>query len=186
MKCANCGSDMRYDVSVMGLVCDYCGAVKNLPKPEDEQLIGDMDFGTAIRGAATDWGVSRRPVECKSCGAQMFYSPDQMSGICPYCGSFVVVSGEEADLGMAPNAIIPFSMTREEIAAALSGRRMEQNIMKIMPFGILAYVGMSSPGYFDPLYGNITGTAIMTGLMILYLSAFYLGDRILGKLEEGA
>ena len=117
MKCANCGSDMRYDVSVMGLVCDYCGAVKNLPKPEDEQLIGDMDFGTAIRGAAADWGVSRRPVECKSCGAQMFYSPDQMSGICPYCGSSVVVSGEEADLGMAPNAIIPFSMTREEIAA---------------------------------------------------------------------
>ena len=110
MKCANCGSDMRYDVSVMGLVCDYCGAVKNLPKPEDEQLIVDMDFGTAIRGAATDWGVSRRPVECKSCGAQMFYSPDQMSGICPYCGSSVVVSGEEADLGMAPNAIIPFSM----------------------------------------------------------------------------
>ncbi len=76
--------------------------------------------------------------------------------------------------------------TREEIAAALSGRRMEQNIMKIMPFGILAYVGMSSPGYFDPLYGNITGTVIMTGLMILYLAPFYLGDRILGKLEEGA
>ena len=55
MKCANCGSDMRYDVSVVGLVCDYCGTVKNLPKPEDEQVIEDMDFGTAIRGAATDW-----------------------------------------------------------------------------------------------------------------------------------
>ena len=75
--------------------------------------------------------------------------------------------------------------TREEIAASLSGRRMEQNIMKIMPFGILAYVGMSSPGYFDPLYGNVTGIMIMTGLLLLYLAAFYLGDRILGKLEEG-
>lgn len=117
MKCANCGSDMRYDVSVVGLVCDYCGTVKNLPKPEDEQVIEDMDFGTAIRGAATDWGISRRPVECKSCGASMFYPPEQMSGICPYCGSSVVVSGEEADLGMAPNAIIPFTMSREEITA---------------------------------------------------------------------
>ena len=75
--------------------------------------------------------------------------------------------------------------TREEIAASLSGRRMEQNIMKIMPFGILAYVGMSSPGYFDPLYGNATGIMIMTVLLIVYLVAFYLGDRILGKLEEG-
>jgi len=57
--------------------------------------------------------------------------------------------------------------------------------MKIMPFGILAYVGMSSPGYFDPLYGNATGIMIMTVLLIVYLAAFYLGDRILGKLEEG-
>ncbi len=73
---------------------------------------------------------------------------------------------------------------RDEMSAALSGRRMEQNIMKIMPFGILIYVGISSPGYFDPLYGNLTGIAVMTVLLTIYLAAYHIGDRILDKLEE--
>ena len=74
--------------------------------------------------------------------------------------------------------------TRDEIAAAISGKKMEQNIMKIMPFGILAYVGISSPGYFDSLYGNLTGIALMTGLLAVYLAACFLGDKILSGLEE--
>lgn len=73
----------------------------------------------------------------------------------------------------------------EEIGASLSGRRMELNIMRVMPFGILAYVGVTSPGYFDPLYGNPTGIAIMTGLLLVYLAGFAIGDKVLAGLEEG-
>ncbi|MBO4609479.1 MAG: type II secretion system F family protein [Lachnospiraceae bacterium] len=75
--------------------------------------------------------------------------------------------------------------TMEEIDASLSGRRMELNIMRIMPFGILAYVGVTSPGYFDPLYGNLTGVLLMTGLLAVYLAGFVLGDKVLAGLEEG-
>lgn len=75
--------------------------------------------------------------------------------------------------------------TRQEMATALSGRKMEQKIMKAMPFGILAYVGISSPGYFDALYANPGGILLMTGLLIVYLTAYVLGDRILESLEEG-
>ena len=74
--------------------------------------------------------------------------------------------------------------TREEIETAISGKKMEQNIMKLMPFGILTYVGVSSPGYFDSLYGNLTGIALMTGLMAVYLAAYFIGDKILSRLEE--
>lgn len=74
--------------------------------------------------------------------------------------------------------------TREEIETAISGKKMEQNIMKLMPFGILTYVGVSSPGYFDPLYGNMTGIALMTGLMAVYLAAYFIGDKILSGLED--
>ena len=75
--------------------------------------------------------------------------------------------------------------TTEEIRASLSGRRMELNIMRVMPFGILAYVGLTSPGYFDPLYGNLTGIALMTGLLCVYLAGFVIGEKILARLEEG-
>ena len=74
--------------------------------------------------------------------------------------------------------------TGEEIRTAISGKKMEQNIMKIMPFGILTYVGLCSPGFFDPLYGNVTGIVLMTGLLAVYLTAYFLGDKILSGLEE--
>jgi tight adherence protein B len=74
--------------------------------------------------------------------------------------------------------------TTQEINTVLSGRRMEQNIMKMMPFGILAYIGMTYPGYFDSLYHNLKGIMIMTGCLIIYVAAFVAGDKILRRIEQ--
>ena len=115
MNCANCGSPMRYDVAQYGLVCDHCGTVKPLPRPEEQRVVGEMDFASAVRGSNMNWGGARRLVSCKSCGANLLYDPDQMSGLCPFCGSAVVLSAEDADLGIAPNAVIPFSIPKEQV-----------------------------------------------------------------------
>lgn len=72
---------------------------------------------------------------------------------------------------------------KQEIAAQLSGRRMEQRVMKGMPFGILFYIGSTYSGYFDMLYHNFQGMAIMTGCLVLYLAAYISGDKILQKIE---
>ena len=71
---------------------------------------------------------------------------------------------------------------KKEIATLLSGRQMEQNVMKLMPFGILLYIGSSYPGYFDTLYHNWQGNAIMTVCLALYLTAYVLGDKILHQI----
>ena len=115
MKCSSCGGTLRYDIASYGLVCDFCGTVKRLHRPEEGAAIGEFDFATALRGSSANWGVSRRLVTCKSCGAQMLYDSDQMSGMCPYCGSAVVLTAEDADCGVAPTAIIPFTLTKEQI-----------------------------------------------------------------------
>ena len=73
---------------------------------------------------------------------------------------------------------------RSEMRTVLSGRRMEQNIMKIVPFAIVLYIGFSNKGYFDSLYGNLNGVMIMSGCLALYVFAYFLGDRILGKIEK--
>lgn len=73
--------------------------------------------------------------------------------------------------------------TRQEIRTVLSGRRMEQNIMKLMPFGILAYIGMSYSGYFDSLYHNVRGVMIMTMCLVIYIFAYVTGDTILNRIE---
>lgn len=67
----------------------------------------------------------------------------------------------------------------QELQIVLSGRRMEQNIMKVMPFGVLGYVGVTYPGYFSPLYHNLQGILIMTGCLVLYLAAYVSGEKIL-------
>lgn len=74
--------------------------------------------------------------------------------------------------------------SHEEIKTLISGKRMEQNIMKLMPFGMVLYVGFTSKGYFDSLYGNLTGIAIMTVCLAIYLAAYLLDEHIMAALED--
>ena len=67
---------------------------------------------------------------------------------------------------------------RQEVKTLLSGRIMEQNVMRLMPFGIAFYVGSIYPGYFDPLYQDLAGRGIMTLCLLLYLAAICLGERV--------
>lgn len=68
---------------------------------------------------------------------------------------------------------------RQEIQMLLGGKKMELTVMKVMPFGILLYINMGNPGYFDPLYHNAAGVAIMTGCLGIYLGAYMLGEHIM-------
>ncbi len=74
--------------------------------------------------------------------------------------------------------------TLQEINTVLSGRKMEQNVMKCMPFGILLYIGVTYPGYFEGLYHNWQGVLIMTGCLLLYLAAYALGDKIMRDIQK--
>ncbi|MCM1569460.1 MAG: type II secretion system F family protein [Roseburia sp.] len=74
--------------------------------------------------------------------------------------------------------------TRQEIQVLLSGKKMEQKIMRLMPFGILLYIGSSYPGYFRPLYHNLQGAAVMSLCLVLYLAAYILGDKILMGIDR--
>ena len=46
---------------------------------------------------------------------------------------------------------------KQEVQMRVSGKKMELTIMQLMPFAILFYVNVGSPGYFDSLYHNLTG-----------------------------
>lgn len=68
---------------------------------------------------------------------------------------------------------------RQEVQMLLGSKKMELTIMKVMPFGILFYINMGNPGYFDSLYHNLMGIGIMTGCLILYLGAYLMGEYIM-------
>lgn len=74
---------------------------------------------------------------------------------------------------------------RQEIQMLLGGKKMELTVMKVMPFGILLYIDMGNPGYFEPLYHNLLGIIIMSGCLATYLGAYLLGEHIMkGIMEE--
>lgn len=72
----------------------------------------------------------------------------------------------------------------EEMETLLSARKLEQRVMNAMPFMIVWYVEISNPGYFDMLYGNLTGVVLMTICLGIYLAAYVLSEKIFDKAFE--
>ena len=69
--------------------------------------------------------------------------------------------------------------TRNEIAVLISSKRLEQNIMTMIPVGIILYIDLTSGGLLDPLYGNLTGIVIMSICLVIYGAAILLGRKLI-------
>ena len=68
--------------------------------------------------------------------------------------------------------------TDKEIQIMISSKKMEQKIMNMVPFMIIFYIGTTSKGFFDVLYHNAIGVAVMTVCLIFYGMAYLLSKRI--------
>jgi len=66
-----------------------------------------------------------------------------------------------------------------EIETLVSAKKLEQNIMNMVPFFILVYVNTTSKGFFQMLYHNLAGNMIMTIGVIVYISSIFLEDKIM-------
>ena len=68
---------------------------------------------------------------------------------------------------------------QEEITTMTAAKQFEQKIMNLIPFFLVLYVDVSSPGFFDMMYQTSAGRGIMTGCLVLYAAAYGLAGRIL-------
>lgn len=73
---------------------------------------------------------------------------------------------------------------QRQLQADLAARRLESRIMNLMPMGILLYLQVTSPGYFDVLYGNVAGICIMSVCLVVYLAAYALSERMMGQILQ--
>lgn len=65
-----------------------------------------------------------------------------------------------------------------EIATIISAKKLEQNIMNLVPLGIILYMRITNGELFGNLYGNMLGIMVMTGCLAVYGFAKILADRI--------
>lgn len=68
---------------------------------------------------------------------------------------------------------------KREITTMISAKRLEQGIMDIVPFAIILYIDVSSPGFFDGMYHNLVGMIIMTILLAVYIAAYLIAEKII-------
>lgn len=67
---------------------------------------------------------------------------------------------------------------KREFRTLISSKQFEHRLMCVIPFFILGYIGITSPGYFDMFYGNLRGILIMSVCLLAYLGAFIWGEKI--------
>ncbi len=67
---------------------------------------------------------------------------------------------------------------KRSLRILISEKQFEQKIMSVIPFFILIYIGMTSPGYFDSLYHSTSGIGIMTACLAAYIVAIVWGMKI--------
>ena len=68
---------------------------------------------------------------------------------------------------------------KREIKTMVAAKNFEQKIMSLVPFLIMFYIDLTSPGFFNELYGNMLGVTVMTACLGVYLLSRYLAGRIM-------
>ncbi len=67
----------------------------------------------------------------------------------------------------------------KQIELIASEKIFELRIMEIVPFFILAYLNITSPGYFDCLYSGISGRVFMSVCLLIYVAAVIIGEKVM-------
>ena len=104
----------------------------------------------------------------------------------PEADSFVTIFAQAKRSGGDSIAIIKNAVKQivekaevnREIATVIAEKKLEFQVMSVIPFGIIGYMRISFPEFMDILYGNIRGVLFMSGCLLAYLAAWRLGNRI--------
>ena len=115
VKCPGCGTSIgvKFDPATGTLECPFCGLSSKLMTPGSGAVTEELDFNSALQRANVNWGRIKKLIECSNCGGKTLYDAEQITGICPFCGSSSVAPAAENEQIMAPNAVIPFSITKD-------------------------------------------------------------------------
>ena len=68
---------------------------------------------------------------------------------------------------------------QEEIHTITASKVFEQKIMNSIPFLIVLYIDLTSPGFFRVMYETYMGRVVMTVCLAVYLGALILSKKVL-------
>ena len=113
--CAACGADVVWNPGAAALKCPYCGAERKLPRtiaevrehPIEEALAEARDLG---------WGMARKAVSCRGCGATTTFEAGVAASRCAFCGAPSVVEAPANEKMVRPEGLLPFRVDKDAAA----------------------------------------------------------------------
>ncbi len=118
--CEQCGANMVFDPRRGQLTCPYCNFTKAIAT--DGEIV-ERDFNSFLRPAAErlqPLASEAMQVSCESCGATVTFVPPETARNCDFCGAKIVAQPKSADPLVAPEGVLPFSVTDQIASTALS------------------------------------------------------------------
>lgn len=109
VKCANCGADMYFDIASGKLRCPYCDTTEGIDANvfDTERSLENFDENSLKHESGTI------TYQCPNCHAKTVMREYDTSAKCPFCGATNILETEDIP-GLAPDAILPFKITKEQ------------------------------------------------------------------------
>jgi len=109
--CANCGANMVFSPQNGLLTCPYCQHTQAI---EAAGAVVERDYDRFLQSGAQNlqpMAVDAMQVGCDSCGAIVNFTPPETARNCDFCGAKIVAQPKSADPLVAPEGVLPFSVT---------------------------------------------------------------------------
>ena len=113
-ECVSCGGALRFDIPSQQLHCDHCDSDFDPQTYQVNEAAGPGSYTMETNPAAT---YSVCVYTCPNCGGELLTTDESITGFCPYCGSFSVLTKKMRE-ETRPQKIIPFKMTKEDCKKA--------------------------------------------------------------------
>ena len=127
-KCDGCGANMVFDPETQMLKCPHCGSVKDFEK---SNAVEEIDVLKAFGNGET-WKDDSSVYRCENCGAVVVLASGQTATRCPYCETAHVVKSNET-AGLKPNAVYPFTVTKQKILEGFISLRLRSIVKRVQP-----------------------------------------------------
>jgi DNA-directed RNA polymerase subunit RPC12/RpoP len=115
--CENCGANMVFDAKSGKLACPFCGHAQEI---EAAGTVDEKDYYEFLQKGMQNLQPMARDamqVGCGSCGAIVNFTPPETATQCDFCGAKIVAQPKSADPLVAPEGVLPFSVTDKQANA---------------------------------------------------------------------
>lgn len=102
-NCPTCSAGLTYDIDTQNWMCDFCKKSFNLEQLMDHHKKHDANKTSVLSGYF-----------CENCGADIVTCDDNISSVCLYCSSPVIIK-ERIEGEYKPDLISPFKHNKEDI-----------------------------------------------------------------------